>query len=1624
MKRSVRLFIGGMEVEFKTTPDILYNFQVDSLTEPSAVKNSYSKTIQIPGTSNNNRIFDNFFLNDYRTTANNFDASKKTEFTIYLDNDIYETGYCKLDSVTQNKHYWEYSVSLFGGLGSFVHSLAYSDNPTGDDEKRKLSDLEFYSGADSDTPLDIGFEINKETVEEAWNEIESGSSKWRVINFAPAYNGLPQDFDADKVLMNVGTVQQPSTDSQGRAVRRPGGRGSVVTTSVTEDGTTYQTYGGYALAMLSRPYTQAEMREFRSYLMRPVLNVQRTIEAMCRPEQNGGFSVELDSDFFNYDNPYWADLWVTLPMLSSLEYTTSVVASGVTVYFTGNSASGNTTTGDPGYYRDFLATISEPDSGMAYDVNVKLNLYADGVSSNAQDDLVLCAYSATYNFHHASAIFVQLVAYDAFGNPVAGSDVHYITSSYGARRTSVNGRSSVSAYFLDANDWQYTPPYGNGYVSSKGSYFQRVSNTTFKWNEEISLTAQNVPAGSTLKVLVTKVYKAGGTQNGPKYLFYRHTEGGELNRFTAYTFSDFSVIINSSTVAFKSNEGIRTGAAFSKKQLLNTDFSCADFLLSYCKIFGLYLLKSPAEKKIQILTRKNFFKRDEIVNVDRLIDRQSLKITPLVFDNKWYDWNLEADESEYGKAYESTYGKKYGQRKINTGYNFNKNTKEVFENNIFEGAVQVLERSNAFCFTGQDTTSKPWMFPGYSYLLYDTSDATNTYEVTVNPSSTIDAYSAFTTGYMYYDLYDKVQLHTADNSPADGTNVLLIHSGEKSTTVGSVNLNYYITDDNSYMNILNDGRPCWLFTNNETDAMGNSLAKRVSSVPYFSRYKISDGNGYILRSLDFGRPDELYIPNAVYRQGSTIYEAFWQSYISDLYSKDSRVVRTKMLIRETPTVEWLRRFYAFDSSIWRMVDIKDYNVGTEKLTEVEFVKVQDVNNYTNEVVSLQQTIYLTLSANEVGASGGTVQYIVTVSNGGSWYIENDGWYVSSLSASAGTGDYAGTWTINPNNSASEQNLTLTAYANNASARATVTLKSYALRLERVDSGDIPWTGGTATFRVISEESPWSAKTDYTGIITGFTPSEGTATTSSGTTFTAHFSENEFNTRRQAWIYVQLPNGQTARSGYITQNPAGDATITVSPSYIGNAPYSGAQYTVSVFSTEDWESFATYPERVSWSPASGTSGTTQVTVTLLPNDSSERFASIYFNRIGVYESTTLTISQEANPGASISVSPNTVTGFTADGGSFTVNVEATNPWTGYLYDSNLLASPYSGESGTTVVTMTVAPNETENERTLKCRFFIGNVNTLYDEVSVTQLAGGSTPETGGTINYIGDSNGNQLISGMDYGGKTKNTVASRPFIVEISSGATVEYSVYEDDALLRTGYVSNSADTAANVDFSVYVGENNTSSEIKYKVRFGDRLGIYWYQEPAVTLPSLNSNQIQVRYSGSSQPAADWFNGKFINYTTENGAYLTGTTIAEVSTSVYLVTFNADVEYYRRSISWDFIEVYLPVTAKVAAGVFSGNTYIQKISMYSRFATNQFKGCTNLEKVYVDSGFSYINSDAFSGVGYSEYGVMVSYDGTKAQWRQNVSYATTPTIFEQGSFGGCQVTVECSDGSLGLKWKTG
>ena len=84
MKRDLRLFIDGEEVDLQKNPNILLTYAVDDVVNPTAVKNMFSKTVEIPGTKNNNRIFNNIFSLD-RT---GFDGGKKIPFQSFVDNQL------------------------------------------------------------------------------------------------------------------------------------------------------------------------------------------------------------------------------------------------------------------------------------------------------------------------------------------------------------------------------------------------------------------------------------------------------------------------------------------------------------------------------------------------------------------------------------------------------------------------------------------------------------------------------------------------------------------------------------------------------------------------------------------------------------------------------------------------------------------------------------------------------------------------------------------------------------------------------------------------------------------------------------------------------------------------------------------------------------------------------------------------------------------------------------------------------------------------------------------------------------------------------------------------------------------------------------------------------------------------------------------------------------------------------------------------------------------------------------------------------------------------------------------------------------------------------------------------
>lgn len=941
MLKKIRLFLRGIEADLPQAPDILFNYTEDDLRNPTIVKNSYTKTITLDDTPSNNKIFSEFWDNQFRVGAD-FNPTKKMPFLLYQNGDLIEEGYARLDSVSGGVNARKYQITLFGGLGDFFYNLMYSDNEGG---KRTMADLHYIPV--SSATQELAFTINMDTLGDAWENIarpEGGlyDRRWKVINFMPAYEGLPDDFDSDKVLINFYDADLISGATSGS--------GENISAY-----TPFDTY--YALAEMKHEHTADEMHEFRSYLQRPVLNVKKAIEAICNSENNGGYTVELDTDFFNSNNPYWTDTWVTLPLLKSFE-TYNDNPGKISMALSGVTKGGM---GKPNkyYWQENSFTIS----GTGYNNDNMYSLQASftlqwnnvrqlGTPSYAPKDtgLALSDYqSDNPDWAYKSCMVIQLVAYNANGQAVAGGEAINLTSIYQYDNT-----------YPQPSDFGQPLPWGKDFQNSIGRFMPISSGSkNVKWNQPLNLSINYVPYGSTVKLVIRK-YSMLGISSPVRYNSMANCVlWGQRNDTTAYTNNWYyscaetdlpiTVEMTSATAEAMNTDVVRTGSHFTKQKLLSTDYSPADFLLSYCKMFGLYFTKDRYEKKIYIRTRNTYYLHDTAEPIDDKIDRGNINIKPVFVGSKWLDFTTEAEEGEFLKQYKEQFGLDYGIQRVNTGYEFNADINSLFNDNIFKGGIPALEKSEGFSYFGEDI-HKPWMLEGFTYNLYLSGNTSDNSAITYNEESTIGVLKGWHGDTLkYYDIFEKLQFHDADNSPVDGSNVLVFFNGLFKPD--RTKEKFYITDDTADMLLLNDNKPCWLWTANDYDGNNKHVAISLGyiahpDIPLFSRYKYALDGTTITKSLDFGTPKQLFNPLSTITSGSSLYAQYWENFIKDLYSADTRVVTTRMPLPDNFSEEDMRKFYYFDGGIWRLNAVSEHNIANYEPTKVEFVKVQDIDNYS------------------------------------------------------------------------------------------------------------------------------------------------------------------------------------------------------------------------------------------------------------------------------------------------------------------------------------------------------------------------------------------------------------------------------------------------------------------------------------------------------------------------------------------------------------------------------------------------------------------------------------------------------------------------------------------------------
>lgn len=327
----IEIYIDNKKLDLTEEININFTYSSVDTQNPSVVKNSFSKSINIPGTFNNDHIFGNIWRFDSYITSGFpnqfteifFDPHKRTPFMVLQNGSMIENGYAVLDSInitSEREH--SYNITLYGGLGEFFFNLMYDD----DGNEKNLTDLywkwipyRFYNILDWESdPLtpdeensELLYRLNSVNVCAAWpifdpNDNLAYDSKSFIcsdIMFVPMYYGYNNDFISNKILVN--NYQRTHSGDTGTTISSRWNSFLPVQYQEYED--TYGLYepdatNSYGLIDTPRDLDPTEARDFRVTNMPMAIRVSKLMNRIADPDNNGGYTVVWDQKI---KDSYW-----------------------------------------------------------------------------------------------------------------------------------------------------------------------------------------------------------------------------------------------------------------------------------------------------------------------------------------------------------------------------------------------------------------------------------------------------------------------------------------------------------------------------------------------------------------------------------------------------------------------------------------------------------------------------------------------------------------------------------------------------------------------------------------------------------------------------------------------------------------------------------------------------------------------------------------------------------------------------------------------------------------------------------------------------------------------------------------------------------------------------------------------------------------------------------------------------------------------------------------------------------------------------------------------------------------------------------------------------------------------
>lgn len=909
----IELRINNQVADIDSTTSFPLTFKGENLTNPTAVEFSFSKTVSLPATDRNSAIFEHIWRLDHKVM--NFDPSKRVPFELLWNGGIIESGYIKLNSIEYSDFYPNsYSITMYGGLGSFFYSLS----------EKNLEDLEFDAGTFNHT-------INREAVVNSWTN--------DYYKYMLSYSGTYNNFETNNIdgittyqgyrdvkptyygFLAVGEhVVATSADGINFYAQKQGAKYSFncvhpnlvySRTMAPTDTTRYIYLGAYVHGLSKDGGVNYYPSPFNYYINALTygnngefvgVGMNNTIIFSYTGDLDSWYEAKINSTA-DMSGVEWSDVtwladagvFVAVSRQGHIAYSPSgelwdivqtgvgellCCASGFANYYTGTgSATAYPTVFFGGV--NVWGRISFTTAGAVY-------YYSRAVSAYTMRGLTYYGTVGSITGHACVAVGDDFVARMMVLPTLSTSltdlmylgDVDTSTNEYravtysNALSTYVAVGAETHTYSTDAITWTSgddvveavdIPDLDEHQRNEFRSYYQRPAiRVKHLFNQIIADSGFNV-------VLDDAFFNS----NNP----YWEKTWVVMDRLT----------MDTNDLPESHSGNVRSGDSITYDLMIKHGVSQLNFLLYYCRTFGLLFDINELDGTVTIESRNTFNSRYQIEDwTDKVDFSKSFSIEPRTFDFKYGMFAWSEGSTIYETEYANGYNVDYGSTRVNTGYEFSVSENDLLKNSVFYNGVMSQEYDYNFEGRSESAYLDDKILPAF----FTKSD----------------------------DIRDEVSVNM----------VLLFDNGMQETNPFS------ITDDTPEM--VEAKKYYWT----------NYAVARYSSAPYMTRLYTDDTGVY---SLDFGKPNKIYFTGVTdenYPESATLYSRYWKRYVEELYDVDNKKLTVHFYLSPSDISQFdFNKFVRIKDTLWRVVKINDWDMSKQASTKVELVRVKDIDAYIN-----------------------------------------------------------------------------------------------------------------------------------------------------------------------------------------------------------------------------------------------------------------------------------------------------------------------------------------------------------------------------------------------------------------------------------------------------------------------------------------------------------------------------------------------------------------------------------------------------------------------------------------------------------------------------------------------------